>query len=204
MIPVNILVEGSTDELVAKQLLKYIGLEVGTVYGRRGKSDLLKRLPNYNKAAHFRPWFVVIDLDNDTQCVPQAILQWLPNPTRGMRFRVAVRAIEAWLMADRENMAKFLGVALSKIQHNIDLDPNPKETLINIARTSKNRNIKEDLVPRQKSGAKVGPLYVPRLTEFVETLWRPDIAANESKSLRHCIQALSTLTSWDTQTNITS
>jgi hypothetical protein len=84
-----------------------------------------------------------------------------------------------------------------RIRHNIDLDPNPKETLINIARTSRNRSIREDLVPRQASGAKVGPLYVPRLIEFAEKLWRPDIAANESESLRRCILALSTLTSWE-------
>ncbi len=38
MISVNILVEGSTDEPVAKRLLNHLGLEVGTVYGRRGKS----------------------------------------------------------------------------------------------------------------------------------------------------------------------
>lgn len=106
-------------------------------------------------------------------------------------------------MADRENMARFLGVASSRIQHNIDLDSNPKETLINIARSSRNRNIREDLVPRQMSGAKVGPLYVSQLTKFVEELWRPDVAANESESLRRCISALSTLTSWDIQAIIT-
>jgi len=55
MIAVNILVEGRTDEPVAKRLLHHLGLEVGTVYGRRGKSHLLQRLPNYNKAAHFAP-----------------------------------------------------------------------------------------------------------------------------------------------------
>jgi len=171
---------------------------VGTVYGRQEKPYLLKRLPNYNKAAQFTPWFAIVDLDMDAPCPPQATEQWLPTPARGMRFRVAVRAIEAWLMADRENMAKFLVVTPSKIKHNIDLDPNPKETLINIARTSHSRSIREDLVPRQSSGAKVGPLYVPRLTEFVENLWRPDVAANESESLRRCMLALSTLIAWDT------
>jgi hypothetical protein len=203
MIHVNILVEGNMDEPVAKRLLNHVGLEVGTVYGRKGKPYLLKRLPNYNQAARFAPWFAVIDLDRDAPCPAQAIRQWLTNPSRGMRFRVAVQAIEAWLMADKENMARFLGVTLSRLQHNADLNLNPKQTLINIARTSRNRNIREDLVPRQSSGARVGPLYVPRLTEFVEKLWRPDVAANESDSLRRCIYALSTLTSWDTQIIIT-
>ena len=41
MVRVNVLVEGSTDELVAKRLLKHVGLEVGIVYGKRGKPDLL-------------------------------------------------------------------------------------------------------------------------------------------------------------------
>ena len=203
MISVNIVVEGSTDEYVAKRLLKHVGLEMGTVYGRKGKPHLLKYLHKYNQAARFAPWFVVVDLDRDTQCPPEAVGQWLAEPTKGMRFRVAVQAIEAWLMADSESMAKFLGVASSKLKYNIDLDPNPKETLINIARTSRNRSIREDLVPRQMSGATVGPLYVPRLNEFIETIWRPDIAANESESLNRCIRALSTLTSWDTQAIVT-
>ncbi len=103
MISVNVLVEGSTDELVAKRLLNHIGLEVGTVYGRKGKSYLLECLPNYNKAARFAPWFVVVDLDMDAQCPPQATERWLPYPAKGMRLRVAVRAIGAWLMADRES-----------------------------------------------------------------------------------------------------
>src|SRR5437660_3612804 len=197
MTSVNILVEGRTDEPVAKRLINHVGLEVRTVYGRKGKPHLLERLSSYNKAAQYAPWFVIVYLDADTQCPSEAVGTLLPNPSSGMRFRIAVQAIEAWLMADREKMAKFLGVAPSRIQHDIDSDNTPKQTLINIARRSHKRNILEDLVPRQMSGAKVGPLYVPRLTEFVENHWRPDVAANESKSLRHCINALSTLNTWD-------
>jgi hypothetical protein len=107
MIRVNVLVEGSTDEPVAKRLLKHSGLEVGIVYGRKGKPDLLRRLPNYNQAAQFAPWFIVVDLDTDSQCPSQALSKWLPDPSIGMRFRIAVRAIEAWLLADKENMAQF-------------------------------------------------------------------------------------------------
>ena len=170
---------------------------MGTVYGRRGKTDLLRRLPNYNQAARFSPWFVVVDLDTDSQCPSQFLRKWLPDPSTGMQFRIAVRAIEAWLLADKENMAQFLGVSSSRLQHNFDLEPNPKETLVNIARHSRNRSIREDIVPRAMSGAKVGPLYVPQLTRFVNELWRPDTASVESESLRRCLQALSTLTDWE-------
>jgi len=44
MMPVNVLVEGIADEPVAKKLLKHVGLEVGMVYGRRGKSHLLEHV----------------------------------------------------------------------------------------------------------------------------------------------------------------
>jgi len=174
MMPVNILVEGITDEPVAKMLLKHVGLEVGISYGRKGKAYVLGHVPVYNKAAHFAPWFVLVDLDMDTQCPAEAIVLWLPEPANGMRFRIAVRAVEAWLLADRESMASFLSVSLSKIPHQIDLDPNPKQTLINIARTSSNRSVRDDIVPREGSGAKFGPLYVSRLANFAEKHWKPD------------------------------
>jgi len=196
MMPVNILVEGMADEPVAKRLLKHVGLEIGAVYGRKGKPYVLQRSLAYNKAATVTPWFVLLDLDTDAQCASQAITRWLPNPSEGMRFRIAVRAIEAWLMADRESMANFLYVASSKIQHAIELDSNPKQTLINIARTSRNKSIRDAIVPRQESGATIGPLYVAQLTEFTEKHWRSDVAQNHSKSLRRCIDALSTLASF--------
>ena len=197
MMLVNVLVEGITEEPVAKRLLKHVGLEVGTIYGRKGKAHLLKRVPIYNKAAHFTPWLVLIDLDMDALCPSHVVARWLPEPANGMRFRIAVRSIEAWLLADRESIASFLAVGLSKIPHHPDLDLHPKQTLINIARTSRNKSIREDIVPRQESGAKVGPLYVARLADFTENHLEPSEGEKHSESLRRCIRALSTLTALD-------
>ncbi len=195
VVPVNILVEGITDEPVAKRLLEYVGLTVGNVFGRNGKSDLLRRLPNYNQAARSRltPWFVLRDLDNDAVCASQAIQKWLPQPSEGMRLRVAVRAIEAWMMADAEHLAAFLSVSSSRMPTNPDSETDPKQTLINVARSSSSRSIREGFVPRHGSGARVGPLYVERLITFAQSHWQPDEAATRSESLRRCIQALSTL-----------
>lgn len=185
--PISILVEGKTDEPVVTRLLNHIGLEAGTVYGGKGKAHLLERLPKYNEAAHHIPWFVVVDLDVDTQCPSEAIAKWLPNPASGMCCRIAVQSIEAWLMAE------FLHVPLAKIPDNPEGEPNPKNTLITIARHSRSKGICEDIVPRPGSGAKVGPLYPGRLIEFTEKFWRPDIAAQCSPSVRRCIIALSRL-----------
>jgi hypothetical protein len=100
-------------------------------------------------------------------------------------------------MADVESLASFLVVSSSKLKRHTEFDPNPKEALLDVARTSRNKSIREDIVPRQGSGAKVGPLYVARITEFAERYLRPDIAAENSESLRRCIRTLSTLASWD-------
>lgn len=196
--PVNILIEGRSDESVAKQLLRHAGLEVGIVYGNKGKAHLLERLPNYNRAAQFAPWFSVIDLDTEP-CAAKAITLWLPQPAKGMRFRIAVRAIEAWLMADKETMAAFLAVNPSRLPSYPELEANPKETLISIARHSRNSSIRDDIIPRQGSGAKIGPLYVARLNEFTEKHWRPAVAAQCSDSLLRCIRALSALDAWDAE-----
>ena|SRR5579863_10304164 len=193
LLPVNMLVEGATDEPVARRLLEHVGLVAGIVYGSRGKGLLLKRLPGYNQAARFTPWFVMIDLDNDATCVSDALRIWLPNPETNMRLRVAVRSVEAWLLADREHLASFLHVAPSRLPHNPDREINPKQTLIDIARTSTDGNVRRDFVPRQESGARVGPLYANRLNEFTMKYWQPEEAARRSESLRRCIASLSTL-----------
>ena len=197
--PVNVLVEGITDEVVVRRVLEYVGLTCGTVYGKGGKNYLLQRLPNYNQAACFAPWLVVVDLNRGAECAPDFVRSVLPHPASGMQFRVAVHAIEAWLLADAERLATFLGIPIARIPSNPDAEPDPKTALINLARRSRRRAIREDIVPREGSGGRVGPGYTGRLIEFVmatEHLWRPEMAMQRSDSLRRCVAALQTLTTW--------
>lgn len=196
--PISILVEGITDEVVAKRLIEHAGLALGAVYGGRGKPYLLQRLPAYNSAARFAPWVTVVDLDNDATCAPAFVAQTLPRQSDLMRLRVAVRAIESWLMADAEGLAAFLGVRTSDVPSNSDALTDPKTTLVNLARRSRRTAIRKDMVPRDGSGARVGPNYSGRIIEFVVGLnapWRVDVAAEHSDSLRRCIAALVTLRS---------
>jgi hypothetical protein len=55
VVTVNVVVEGRTDEFVARRLLEHVGLVVGTVYGLNGKADILMRLSGYNQAALLCP-----------------------------------------------------------------------------------------------------------------------------------------------------
>jgi len=198
--PVNVLVEGITDEAVVRRVLEYVGLTCGTVYGKGGKGAMLERLTNYNQAARFAPWLVVVDLNHDAECAPAFTRSVLPNPASGMRFRVAVRAIETWLLADAKRLAAFLGIPVARVPLNQDAEPDPKTTLINLARRSSRRTIREDIVPREGSGSRVGAGYPGRLIEFVMAAkrpWRPEVAIRYSDSLRRCVQALQTLKTWE-------
>lgn len=190
-------VEGIVDEAVARKLITYVQAQIGDVFGKKGKSFLRKQIAGYNNAARHRPWIILVDLDNDFDCAPLLLHAWLLNPSPSLCFRVAVREIEAWLLADREKIAQFLGVALSRVPlHPEDLD-DPKTTIINLARISRRRAIKQDMVPRPESGRQVGPAYPSRLIEFVSNHWRPDIASEQSISLQRAIRCLKALAGGD-------
>jgi hypothetical protein len=107
-----------------------------------------------------------------------------------MCFRVAVHEVEAWLLADRQQMARFLGVNPAKIPQTPDSLGDPKRTLVNLARDSPRRDLREDMVPRPNSGRWEGPAYASRLIEFVHRFWRPSAAESRSESLRRCRLAL--------------
>jgi hypothetical protein len=71
--------------------------------------------------------------------------------------------------------------------------------MVNLANHSRNPTIRQDMVRRPGSGSRVGPGYVGRLIEFITAtnhLWRPEVAAEHSDSLRRCLEALQTLRGW--------
>jgi len=174
-------VEGIVDEAVACRLISHAGAVPGDVYGKIGKSFLRRGIKGYNNSAKRALWFVLVDLDHDADCAPPLCSDWLPNKAPGLCFRVAVRAVEAWLLADAERLAKFLGVAPSKMP-------------ADLARGSRRRDIREDMVPRPGSGRPVGPAYASRLIEFASKHWRPDIAGRHADSLKRAIRCIKQIT----------
>jgi hypothetical protein len=194
MIVISAAVEGLVDETVIKMLISEAGAITGQVYGKQGKPFLRETIGGYNNSARFRPWVVLVDLDHDATCAPELCQNWFRAKAGKLCFRVAVRAVEAWLLADRESIAKFLSVSPSRIPADPESESNPKHVMVDIAGRSKRRSIREDMVPRPGSGRSVGPAYTSRLIEFVQSsLWRPAIAAERSESLRRCRACLKRL-----------
>ncbi len=185
-------VEGTVDEPVAVRLVEHVGASVGTVYVKHGKARLLERLAGYNNAAKFQPWLVLLDLDQDAECAPSMLGQ-LPAPAEGMCLRIAVRAVEAWLMADAERFAEALAVAPARVPSDPDGALDPKDVVVEMARHSRSSYVRSVVPPQPGSGRKVGPFYSSLLIEFasdVESGWRPDVASLASPSLNDALTCL--------------
>lgn len=187
---VSVAVEGDTDEAVVQRLIRHIGAEPGPVYGRNGKPDLRARVEGYNHAARRGPWLILVDLDQDAPCAPLLCRDWVVHPAPHLCFRVAVRAMEAWLMADADALASYLSVPRTRVPTDPEAEITPKRTLVNLARRSRRPAVVKDMVPREGSGRSEGPAYASRIVEFASHHWRPDVAAERADSLRRAIACL--------------
>jgi hypothetical protein len=193
VVVISAAVEGSIDEAVVRRLILETGGTLGQVYGKNGKASLRTRINGYNHSARYRPWIVLVDLDHEADCAPDLCRAWVPEQAQKMCFRVAVREIEAWLLADRERISKFLSIPVSRIPASPESEDDPKQIMVSLAARSRRKAIREDMVPRPGSGRSVGPAYTSRLMDFVnvsQVCWRPDVAMQAAESLRRCIVSL--------------
>lgn len=189
-------VEGDVDEAVLRRITEHVGIGVRSVYGKRGKAHLKEHIRSYNNAARFVPWVALVDLDQDADCAPPFRSEWLPRPTEHMCFRIAVREVESWLLGDSERLASLLAVPVSRVPRTPESVADPKQTIVNLARRSRRRGVREDMVPNPRSGRAVGPLYTSNLIRFVSDArdgWRPDVALTACDSLARCIRQLQDL-----------
>jgi hypothetical protein len=149
-VPVTVAVEGPTDQAVVRRLLEELKLSCGPVHICNGKGKLDQRVNAYNHAARHAPWLVLRDLDRDAPCAPGLLAELLPSPSPQMCFRVVVRSLEAWLLADIDAVASFLGVRLSSLPTAPDELPNPRGTLLELARKARQRDVRDDLLPSRE------------------------------------------------------
>lgn len=150
------------------------------------KRDILK----YNNAAKYMPFFIITDLDKK-ECAVSLINEWFNNTKKEpeLIFRVAIKEIDAWILADRNGIAKALNVSQSNIPAEPEKIEDPKAFLMQTAKKSKNREIRENFPPKD-AFAHQGPLYNILLTNFVSEEWNLTEARQHSKSLEKAYNAL--------------
>jgi len=156
----------------------------------KGKGKIKKQIKAYNQAAKHGYYFVITDLDNEYDCAPLLIKDWLSDQVSNqMLFRVAVREIESWLLADRENFADFFSVGINLIPLNPDNEKDPKLTVISLVKKSKKREIREAIVPIDDYVSH-GPGYNTQFQKYILNYWNIDEARKNSPSLDKAIKAL--------------
>lgn len=191
-IPINLAVEDVLSEAVLREILKQSQrpFSVGTCLNRGGYGYLKKNLPGLNNAAQGMPYLVLTDLDN-AECPLAIISKWLSKPKHpNLIFRIAVKEVEAWLLAHREAFAKFLGISVNLIPDDVDAIPDPKQFLINLARKSNKTSLRDAIVPAANSTASIGKDYNGKLIKFVQEDWQMELAQANSRSLQKAVNAI--------------
>jgi len=188
-------VEDSLSEFVLKKILEQSQrpFVIVNCLCHGGYGYLKKNIRAFNEASQGTPFMVLTNLDR-AECAPTLITKWLPYPKHpNLLFRVAVREIETWLLAHREAFAKFLGISENLIPQNVDTILDPKQFLINLAKKSKSRELRQAIVPPAgNQHVTMGKNYNGKLKEFVETDWQVDIAVHCSDSLQRTVNAIAT------------
>jgi hypothetical protein len=182
--------EGLVDRAVLERLLDWHQLSFGAVYEMGGKRRLDNKLAGYCSAARFGPWIVQRDLDDDASCAPELARRLAPDQPPGLCFIVAVRQIEAWLLADRQGIADHLKVAQRRIPEQPELLADSKLAMIELARQSRSREIRSDMIPSPGSGRKVGPGYTATIQSFVQSAWDFRRAVEAAPSLSTFVSRL--------------
>lgn len=194
MTVVNLLVEGTVDDAAARRLLRLVGAEPGTTFGLKGNAYIRDKLQRFSYSARVVPLLALADfMDSGESCPPAVCSRWLPHPQPNCVFRVVVREIESWLMADSANFADFIGVSTHRLPSAPEAVDDPKGAVIALARRSRKRQIREGLVPPSGLAASTGPLYTAELARFATNRWNPIAAAANSSSLERCMTALGSL-----------
>jgi len=189
MMEVQLVVEDRLQDAALRRILHKYKPEVfiRPTAGLRGIDYIRGKIEDYNRASEFCHYIVLIDLDKE-ECAPDMIRRWITFPSKNsFYFRIAVREIEAWLIADRKGFSKFLSIPISWIPLNSENIINPKEVIISWARQSRKRKIK-GLIPAGSSS--IGPAYNSLLSDFVQYHWDIDEACMHNKSLRRAVDRI--------------
>jgi hypothetical protein len=188
------LVEGELDEAIAVRIIQAAGHQPGVCYGKRGIGYIEAKVRGFNNAVQEVPCLALVDfMDTGQACPAEVVSRWLPHRHQNMLFRVMVREIESWVIADRRNLARFLQINLVRVPLNPEQMPDPKLSLVNLARHSRSSLIRDAIVPDFGSTAQVGRLYHSEMRRFISELWNAEEARENSSSLNRCLLRLEAL-----------
>lgn len=184
--------EDAPSEAIGRRLLASVDVREVQPLATRGYGYLQKRCRELNRAATFQPVLLVTDQDSPNNCPASMPSRWLGDAQRhpDFIFRVAVMEIEAWILADHEGVAELLRVASNSVPSDVDGIPDPKQFLVNLARKSRAKQVRQALAPGKRATAVVGPEYNPTIVRFIADQWDIEAARKRSRSLGRALASL--------------
>lgn len=190
---IAIATEDELSENVGIRLVKDAGLSISMALRKNGNGYLRKSIDNFIAMSNRHPVLVITDLDR-IESPERLTEQWFQNRScpDGLLFHVAIREVEAWLLADHMGIKELLGAKIGKLPSDPELLPDPKAYLLSLAARAP-RDLRDDLVAERNSMASQGFGYNSILGSFVNTLWQPIRAAERSRSLTILLNDLSML-----------
>lgn len=192
-------VEDALSESVAKRLIReYVpGSEVTRVFGLGGISSVKSRISALNQMSRYDgPVLALADSDDPGKC-PLVLVRELSGKltiSPNMLIRIAVPEIESWIMADRNGIAQWLGIALNTVPRSPETLIDPKRTMVQLASRSRKRALRQGIAPNHVLGThRTGAEYNILLDEFVTQHWNPEAARANAPSLSRAIARIAQL-----------
>lgn len=196
---VDLVVEDRVSEAVARRILLSKNIPIGTARGFHGKGYIDSKHSSYYNASRnvpYQHYLVIRDLDT-SDCVKKLLARISPGRSKKFIFRVAIKEIETWLIADSDNFAEYLGVHKSRLQIDPESIEDPKRFIVNLAAGSRKREIRRALRSDGSGGISYGSGFNSTMIEFVQAKWDFDSAASKSESLFRALAAIDELkASW--------
>lgn len=187
-----LIVEDELSEAVMRKVIARhaISLEIDRCIISGGVGNIKIGMQKYMNASNVLPHVVLADLDQH-DCASALMTSWgVRELPRSLLFRIAVRSIESWLLADQQGIADFLSIASVKVRQRPEELVDSKRELVSLARRGRQRRLASEVCPEPGSAAKQGPLYNAHLVRFVRESWRVDVAARSAPSLARACQRL--------------
>lgn len=145
---IHLATEDELSEKIGECLISELGsdFEVGLRFRRGGFGYLRTKLGSFCQIAERDPVLLITDLDTH-RCASSLIEKWMAKRLcpQQLLFRVAVREIESWLLADHKAMKILLGNGSVKLPAQPDALADPKQTLLQLAKKAP-RAVRNDLV----------------------------------------------------------
>lgn len=183
---VTLATEDALSEAIGKRLLIDAGyrIEPSPILRKNGFGYLRSKMDSWCEMAKRKPVLLLTDLDT-AACPIDLRAAWIGKrkPTENLMLRIAVREIEAWLLADHQALRTLIG-SRGKLPPDPDALPDPKQFLLRLVARQASREIREELVANAGAIASQGMGYNSRLSHLVATVWDPERAGTRSKSLQ--------------------